>query len=324
MNFYFVNQKHTYNEEKKDKLLWAPLLNINGDKNNSWESMKAIKKGDIIFSNKEGNIVSINVAKSDCYLRTKPKNISNKWNPEGRSVDLDYFELQVPVEYLLHRAFILDNRKTITPFDVTGKAKVGYLYALDKKTANYFLSVLSDVDKLKILPLLGNFGEKSLQSITQNVDHQKSVNTFKINIYSEDKLTEKEKNKKISKKNKKLSTNYRINTDIRLKATRLNWADYSCEVNSAHQTFINPLGLQYMECHHIIPVYAQNDFPTINLDSIANLISICPTCHAKMHYGDEAAKREVFDKIYSVRKEELLNKGFDFEDENEIFNKYYK
>lgn len=87
----------------------------------------------------------------------------------------------------------------------------------------------------------------------------------------------------------------------------------------------------YVECHHLIPMMAQDEFlsngknsPSIYLDSLFNLISLCPICHTQFHYGNNEEVEKIFWKAYELRKEELLAEGFTKEKMKDIFNKYYK
>lgn len=105
----------------------------------------------------------------------------------------------------------------------------------------------------------------------------------------------------------------------------LDKAKFMFEIDNNHKTFINSSGNnQYMECHHIIPMKAQKDFKYLKLDSIFNLISVCPICYRKIHYADNEGKLEVFMKMYKIRKKEMLERGFTEEKIKEIYNKYYK
>lgn len=75
-------------------------------------------------------------------------------------------------------------------------------------------------------------------------------------------------------------------------------ADYKCELNESHVTFLTKNGKPYMEAHHLIPLSAQTYF-TNSLDVDANIICLCPNCHRKLHYG----KYNISDlrKIYEER-----------------------
>lgn len=89
-------------------------------------------------------------------------------------------------------------------------------------------------------------------------------------------------------------------------------AGYSCDIDHNHTTFIAAsTGRPYMEAHHIIPLRLQERFPS-SLDVYANLISLCPICHKKIHLGIKDERRTMIDGIYENRKDRLAKCGFTF------------
>ena len=81
--------------------------------------------------------------------------------------------------------------------------------------------------------------------------------------------------------------------------------NYTCEINSSHQTFISQnFQKPYVEGHHVIPISLQENF-SYSLDIHANIIALCPTCHRFLHYGLENEKKKKILKVYDNRKERL-------------------
>lgn len=79
-------------------------------------------------------------------------------------------------------------------------------------------------------------------------------------------------------------------------------ANYSCEVNKTHQTFISQkTNLPYCESHHFLPMKFQDDFH-FPLDCVENIISLCPTCHRGFHHGIIDHRQELINTIYKSRK----------------------
>lgn len=86
-------------------------------------------------------------------------------------------------------------------------------------------------------------------------------------------------------------------------------ADYQCEFDQSHETFIRKKdGHPYTEPHHIIPLCRYNDF-LYDLDVEANIVSLCSNCHNLVHYGIEY--QEMLRKLYEQRKELLVKAGLD-------------
>ena len=94
-----------------------------------------------------------------------------------------------------------------------------------------------------------------------------------------------------------------------IKTQVLEAADFKCEINSAHDTFVaKSTGHQYMEGHHVIPIHKQAFFNT-SLDVYANVICLCPTCHRLLHYGRDNDRSKLLNQIYYERSIRLANSG---------------
>lgn len=97
------------------------------------------------------------------------------------------------------------------------------------------------------------------------------------------------------------------------------YASYQCNIDGNHESFIAKNGKTYMEAHHLIPMSAQDDFNN-SLDVDANIVSLCPICHRKLHYGKDI-KLEL-KKLFDSRVELLKQSGIDIT--FDVLNKYYK
>lgn len=113
-------------------------------------------------------------------------------------------------------------------------------------------------------------------------------------------------------------------TDPRLRKTRMAEVSYRCELHPEHTTFPTPFQPNYLEGHHMIPMAAQKAFPRLNLDCIENIIALCPTCHAALHYGTKEVKRELFSEMTALRRGDLSRLGFSEQTLTEIFESYYE
>lgn len=97
-------------------------------------------------------------------------------------------------------------------------------------------------------------------------------------------------------------------------------AGFLCEVDAEHPVFIRKHSNEnYTEPHHLVPLFAQNDFPDINLDREQNVVSLCSHCHNLLHYGSDID--EVLYKLYMSRKELLKLIGIEISYEE--LKKYY-
>ena len=64
MNFWWVNQKQTHRHEIGEGYMWSPKRQQDSHKHFSYEYMKHIQPGDIIFSYANAAIVAVGVAKT--------------------------------------------------------------------------------------------------------------------------------------------------------------------------------------------------------------------------------------------------------------------
>lgn len=328
MKYWFVNLGKYYKDQREGNFLWAPLLNQSGNKVQHWENMKLVNKGDIIFCNNNGRIMSVARTTSFGRLSKIPNEFEKSWKPEGRRIDLDFVDLAKPFKFSDYKEEYLDIiDKDQNPFDINGNAKQAYLLPFDEKIAKHFISKINDNNLNAMINSLGNQFQEEIEELQEEHEQFEKINNGFISGYSDAELEKIELNDYLYEPTYKSDKEKvrREKTDPQLKATRLEKAGYLCEVNHNHITFSNAEGKhQYMECHHIIPMNAQKDFKDMKLDSMFNLISLCPICHSQIHYANNKEKGEIFSKMYEIRKEEMLKYGFDLAKINEVFNKYYR
>lgn len=86
-------------------------------------------------------------------------------------------------------------------------------------------------------------------------------------------------------------------------------AEYLCELDETHQLFISKFtGKNYVEAHHIIPIQFQSKY-TYSLDTHANIVSVCPMCHKKIHYGTFEETQSMLEELFDIRKNRLYSSG---------------
>jgi 5-methylcytosine-specific restriction protein A len=98
-------------------------------------------------------------------------------------------------------------------------------------------------------------------------------------------------------------------------------ANFACEIDPSHWTFTSRIRQQrYVEAHHLIPICQQPSFH-YSLDVVANIISLCATCHRFLHYGAPQEKKALLKSLLKARKSQLLSKAIEIEYED--FLEYY-
>ncbi|PEQ66185.1 hypothetical protein CN474_26970 [Bacillus thuringiensis] len=48
-----------------------------------------------------------------------------------------------------------------------------------------------------------------------------------------------------------------------------------------------------------------------SLDVPGNIVSLCPNCHRMIHHANKADKHLLIEKLYSLRKQALIDFGID-------------
>lgn len=74
---------------------------------------------------------------------------------------------------------------------------------------------------------------------------------------------------------------------------------FSCVISEEHKTFFAK-GKNYVEGHHIIPMFQQKNY-TFGLDDVDNIISLCPSCHREIHLSDD--KKDILTAVYEKSKD---------------------
>lgn len=86
-------------------------------------------------------------------------------------------------------------------------------------------------------------------------------------------------------------------------------ADYKCEVDEKHTSFLaQSTNKNYVEGHHLIPINQYAEFEN-DVDVRANIISLCPTCHRKLHSGMKADVDEMLEMLHDKRIDRLKKVG---------------
>lgn len=89
---------------------------------------------------------------------------------------------------------------------------------------------------------------------------------------------------------------------------------FKCAYDPNHHTFLKANGRQYMEGHHLIPCTALNSEKYWkhfgrNIDCCENIVSLCPICHRRIHYGSGSERAEIIEKLYDVQADKLKLAG---------------
>lgn len=152
-SYFIVFQNKTYFEEKTGGYLWAPQRTKSGREIFHWSNMDKIKKGDIIFSVYQRNIVSVNIALDSSIDSKRPKTLDklDLWEEEGWMVKVEYNELDSPISINNNIDEILKLCPAkYSPFNKKGGGNQGYLYEIGKELGDYLMVLaIENNDSLK-------------------------------------------------------------------------------------------------------------------------------------------------------------------------------
>lgn len=99
-------------------------------------------------------------------------------------------------------------------------------------------------------------------------------------------------------------------------------AKYKCEFDDSHMYFTSKTtNKNYVEAHHLIPMEFQGEFEK-SLDVVANIISLCPLCHKKVHHAKFNEKKKILEKLYAARIDRLKKCEIDIS--QKIMFSYYQ
>ena len=140
MNFWWVNQKQTYRHEVPGGYLWSPKLDQAGNHNHSYDLMRRVCPGDLVFSYAGSLLKAVGVAQSRCYEYPKPQEfglVGDYWSNVGWRVDVQFKEFSQPVRTIDHiaslRPLLPEKYSPIQP--VTGRGNQAYLFQISQPLA---------------------------------------------------------------------------------------------------------------------------------------------------------------------------------------------
>ncbi len=176
----------------------------------------------------------------------------------------------------------------------------------------------------------GNTKIYIFDEVVENSDFYKLLKETptKFNAIAEPATPSKENDEKVNHvlnsrtPKSKLNTSNSWHTSKKIKEAALKKANFCCEINQDHETFLREDGHKFMEGHHVIPMSAQSHFDKINLDQEVNIASLCPTCHRSAHFAEKNHRKKIFENLFMSRKEAYLELGIN-ENSTDIFKKFY-
>lgn len=155
-----------------------------------------------------------------------------------------------------------------------------------------------------------------IETAILKVQEANIITEEKINPIYKEKYHPQKKAKKAKRKNNSESSQ----RDKTVKIRALQRANYLCEINHNHKTFISKSnGKPFMQGHHLIPLEYEFLFP-YSLDVEANVVCLCSLCHDEIHHG--VNYKTLIKQLYEERKEDLKKCGIEIENINLLYDMY--
>lgn len=145
-NFWWVNQGMTYRQERREGIMWAPLLAADGRRGRvHWDNMDKIDPGDIVLHYADQTVQALGVVVAASVPSRRPESLPTEmWEQDGRLVRLDYLDSSRPV----HRNEIPEEWRlaepTEGPFQRDAAIKLGYLFPLSGGFYELFTTLFVD------------------------------------------------------------------------------------------------------------------------------------------------------------------------------------
>jgi putative restriction endonuclease len=99
LRYWWVNQNQTYKHEVAGGFLWSPKQNKDGGRNQFYDNMTDVTKGDLVFSFCDTLIKAIGVATGPAVSSDKPDfgAAGGNWGNEGWLVPVEFEEAEAPI-----------------------------------------------------------------------------------------------------------------------------------------------------------------------------------------------------------------------------------
>ncbi len=154
MAFWWVNHKQTRGYEISSGYLWSPCRNANGAFNQSYENMRHVRVGDIVFSYANGQIGAIGrvtVAATPCPKPTEFGNVGDYWSNEGWLVEVEFVSVPkalAPKQRIEIIGPMLPKRHS--PLQANGNGNQGCYLAGISDALGHLLLALTEADALAV------------------------------------------------------------------------------------------------------------------------------------------------------------------------------
>jgi len=292
---YLLDNFHENPNESLDTHFYKPLLFYGFiNRNENYHLSISVEGNHFLTSYKENDFVEckkliINQLDNTTYPNTATKKIRElKLFPFRILFKLLLEQKVLPVSFISEKLVHINSSSDLETYKKTQDLENIKYYEVDSEKFKKFNTwVINSLVSLRILDLESGFLSLN-QDILKHADMLYSTISFEDMFFQYD--TE-DLNERVANK--------RVKRDVKLIKLAKQRDNYRCVLNSNHKTF-KANNFDYVEGHHVIPMFQQKNFP-FKLDDIRNIISLCPTCHMEIHHSDD--NKTILEKVFTINEE---------------------
>ncbi|BEP54511.1 HNH endonuclease [Variovorax sp. V118] len=152
MRYWWVNHNQTFKAESTGGFIWAPLLTSNDRRKVTWDNLKLVSKGDMVFSYAHQHICAVGLATAAPKPSGRPQFEApgaQNWNIEGTYVSIAWAPLETrfsPSKAIAQiRTLLPTSNSPIRAEDGHGNQSC-YLASISKEFATKLLQLIERTD----------------------------------------------------------------------------------------------------------------------------------------------------------------------------------
>jgi len=146
MNYWWVNQNQTANQEVSGGYMWSPKRNKNGARNAFYENMRECAPGDLVFSFVDTKISTLGVVTTFCEESPQPQEFGatgDQWDADGWRVGVDFQRLSTPIKPADHMDVIAPTLPSrYSPIRADGRGNQIYLARVPAPMASVLMDLI--------------------------------------------------------------------------------------------------------------------------------------------------------------------------------------
>ncbi|WP_157519960.1 hypothetical protein [Herbidospora daliensis] len=145
MAVWWVNQRHTFDQELAAGILWAPKADRNGHRKSHWNTMTEVRPGDTVIHYASKAVVAVSVVTAAAVDARRPMDLPDDWDRDGRLVEAVYRRATRPVSLTeIPQQWRTGHSSPGGPFKRDGGVNQGYLFRVDDDFSDRFMHQFGD------------------------------------------------------------------------------------------------------------------------------------------------------------------------------------